>query len=104
MKIERTRKGRLKLRMSARLYAAQNGRCYLCGAVMTVEEATHDHVVPRVLGGKGKRNIALAHFACNTAKGGREPTADELSKAKQIMRVASQVRRQTILNALESRL
>lgn len=74
-----------------RLYVAQAGRCSLCDGFMlpvcavVVQpqedwQITQDHVQPRFHGGggRGAENILLAHAGCNTAKGHRPPTDDEI--------------------------
>lgn len=68
----------------ARLFAEQNGRCYLCGRLMTLQRkikknggiskgfATFDHVVPRKNGGTAYfTNIKLAHRKCNNRRGAK---------------------------------
>lgn len=63
-----------------RLFALQNGRCHLCGRLMTLKRlnsrnpgkgfATFDHVVPRKNGGTAYfTNIKLAHRKCNNQRG-----------------------------------
>ena len=76
------------------LYAAQGGLCSLCGEFMlprsNVSRArgtiSEEHVQPRSRGGGGRdaRNVVLAHTACNTAKGRRLPTKEELQYAEAI--------------------
>jgi 5-methylcytosine-specific restriction endonuclease McrA len=48
----------------------RNNRCSYCGAELTLETSTLDHVVPRSSGGRDiMRNLALACHACNLEKG-----------------------------------
>lgn len=54
----------------AALYAAFNGVCQLCFAPVTPEEASADHIVPRVAGGqRWPGNLRLAHRECNSKRG-----------------------------------
>jgi 5-methylcytosine-specific restriction endonuclease McrA len=44
-------------------------QCYLCGAALTIREATVDHIVPRGYGGAVEgRNRAWCCERCNTVK------------------------------------
>lgn len=43
-----------------------------------------DHLVPRSKGGKGKRNIVLAHRICNEKRSDKPPTNDMLNRARAI--------------------
>jgi hypothetical protein len=67
----------------------QDGVCPLCGGPLREDRTLHasevhwsttvDHVWPLSLGGRnGFGNILLAHRACNSAKGGREPYPCEI--------------------------
>ncbi len=56
------------------VYARDKGRCAYCGSKISHAEATYDHVVPRVQGGKTNwTNIVIACSPCNVKKGGRRP-------------------------------
>lgn len=56
-------------------------KCYYCGKVMTrhpwvkgvvenFDQRTKDHIVPKILGGKGKHNnTVICCFQCNVEKG-----------------------------------
>ena len=69
----------------ASLWAAQSGRCALCGTPMlrnrfeapharvwAKQRATIDHVIPRSKGGTDRPdNLQLAHARCNKIKGNR---------------------------------
>lgn len=71
-------RGRELLR--AKLHAAQDGLCGLCGdPICLPSDGTIDHVVPRALGGGNSRNVLLAHGECNNLKADRSPTAEELT-------------------------
>lgn len=62
----------------AKIFNAQEGVCILCGGSMSFRRASKEHIVPRPLGGsRWWGNIALAHRACNMAKGDELPS-DEL--------------------------
>ncbi|MCI0545147.1 MAG: HNH endonuclease [Actinobacteria bacterium] len=54
----------------AKLHRDCGGRCHLCGKPVLLEDATRDHVVTTSRGGtNAKKNIKLAHQACNSARG-----------------------------------
>jgi 5-methylcytosine-specific restriction endonuclease McrA len=69
----------------ARLWAAQGGRCALCGEAMPAGRGdvahatiwkklrpTFDHIRPRARGGgDAEANLQLAHAECNWRKGDR---------------------------------
>lgn len=67
--------GRTTKRLRQRLWKQQKGRCSLCGGQMrkrgpmSGNRATLDHIIPRSAGGRGGRNLALACYACNQARG-----------------------------------
>lgn len=76
------------------LLSAQQQRCAYCrremrrragGGMMEPWDATIDHVYPIYLGGKDVfENYVAACYTCNSAKGGRAPTDEELAKAAAI--------------------
>lgn len=81
----------------AQIWRAQDGRCFLCGAEMTRGDGlkasgatrhltwTREHIYPR--GGTGRglhNNVALSHSRCNSDRGGREPTPDEIERGRLI--------------------
>lgn len=75
----------LKKLQYRKLYDVQEGRCYLCNDEMNVYDITIDHVVPVSLGGKDKmHNKLLAHSICNSEKGNRMPTKNELDLMRDI--------------------
>ncbi len=58
---------------------AEESYCHLCGGTEFVDEPRHpmsrtvDHVVPLSEDGRllDRRNLRLAHYSCNSSKGGR---------------------------------
>lgn len=76
-----------------KLYDAQNGRCFLCNGVMVWGEAaanyrdmgwTRDHVYPKSTHPNTPNNLVLAHPPCNTRKGSRPPTEDEVRRTAEL--------------------
>jgi hypothetical protein len=75
----------------ARLFDAQDCKCFICGEPMIRGEAalrfgkmgwTREHVFPRGGSGWGLRNnIVLSHPFCNGKRGHSEPTEAEIQKA-----------------------
>jgi len=69
----------------ARTYLVQEGLCALCQEPMAplgepCEKwvcPTEEHIIPKSKGGEWLGTVA-AHQICNTAKGDRDPTEDEL--------------------------
>ncbi|MBI5495338.1 MAG: HNH endonuclease [Deltaproteobacteria bacterium] len=56
------------------VFVRDGGRCQYCRARVARPEATYDHVVPRVMGGRTCwENVVIACMACNQRKGGRTP-------------------------------
>lgn len=52
------------------LLELQNWRCCWCGKALTLEFATLEHIIPKVMGGSlSFDNTAAAHGTCNTARG-----------------------------------
>lgn len=48
--------------------------CQYCGAVLSTDDLTYDHIVPRSRGGRTEwENIVTACVDCNRKKGGRTP-------------------------------
>lgn len=76
------------------LFEAQASRCFCCDEPMVRGESakrygkmgwSREHVYPRGGAGHGlQNNIVLSHPMCNGDRGGREPTGDEVSKARAI--------------------
>ncbi|NCO59323.1 MAG: HNH endonuclease [Deltaproteobacteria bacterium CG_4_8_14_3_um_filter_51_11] len=56
------------------IYARDNHCCQYCGAKMSPEELTYDHVIPKSRGGKTEwSNIVTCCMPCNRKKGGATP-------------------------------
>lgn len=56
--------------IKSKLLIEQDNKCYFCQCVLTIEEATVDHLVPRSKGGKtNKANCVAACKPCNNKKG-----------------------------------
>lgn len=56
------------------IYARDRGRCQYCFVDVALRDATYDHVIPRVNGGRTEwTNIVIACQPCNRRKGGRSP-------------------------------
>jgi 5-methylcytosine-specific restriction endonuclease McrA len=52
------------------LLALQNWRCCWCGKPLTLEFATIEHIIPKVMGGSlSLDNTAVAHGLCNKQLG-----------------------------------
>lgn len=61
------------------IYNKAGGRCQICGAPLTFEEATIDHILPISRGGKNEEdNYAVVCSACNTRKSNN--TQEELNR------------------------
>lgn len=69
------------IKIRARLFRAQHGRCYLCGNLFRRRKLflpTVDHVRPKSKGWGKDLNSLLACTPCNRAKANREPYPCEL--------------------------
>jgi len=56
------------------VYARDSGKCQYCARRVPRQEATYDHVVPRIQGGPTTwDNVVIACVPCNQRKGGRTP-------------------------------
>lgn len=76
------------------LYRVQEGKCFHCGEEMVwgnnwrrMKNKLHwskEHVYPRKTHRGINNNIVLAHRSCNTARGHRPPTDDEIERTKKI--------------------
>ena len=73
------------------LWEAQEGHCLYCGGLMLSryrypehpDSDTCDHVWPRASGGPDSPgNFALMHRKCNSNKGRRLPTAEEMERLR----------------------
>lgn len=92
----------LRARQNRRMFKAQDGRCWLCGAPMLLlfngerlhhpAAATREHVIPRSAGGTDAlHNIRLTHRICNQLRGS---TVDpEVSRSKVRGRLGPHLRR-----------
>lgn len=69
------RVSRQTLRFSRRnLFARDQQRCQYCGRILTMNQMSIDHVIPRKQGGETTwDNVVCSCVACNTRKGGRTP-------------------------------
>ena len=64
-------------RKKAAQYRHQQGRCWLCGSALTLDQMTKDHVQPLSKDGSPDwDNIRLACDACNARKADREMRVD----------------------------
>lgn len=92
----------LSASIRTRLFEAQGGLCYLCGAYM--HAPTEDHVVPKALGGKNRANRLLSCSSCNNRKANRPPYACELLALRAFnLRVVHRARAVTPEDAQEAR-
>lgn len=58
------------------------GQCFYCHCAMEFEQFTIDHQIPKSKGGSNRHgNLVAACSRCNTAKGDRMPTSEELERA-----------------------
>jgi hypothetical protein len=49
-----------------RAWTRQNGKCCWCGRTVALECCTHEHILPRILGGTDAyENMAVSHLECN---------------------------------------
>jgi 5-methylcytosine-specific restriction endonuclease McrA len=57
-------------------------KCWMCGNVLSFNDATVDHIRPKSKGGRNSaENYKLACRACNEARGGRQLTSEEMRRA-----------------------
>lgn len=71
------------------LWAAQRKLCFHCAEPMNWtgpsyadRKVSREHLFPKSTTGRGLfNNIVLAHRSCNTARGAREPTHEEIARA-----------------------
>ena len=70
------------------LYDAQGGLCHICGKEMRRSPAkkrgdtrgfTLDHIIPRAYGARKNKNVLLAHWQCNNARGHKPATPEQLA-------------------------
>jgi len=73
------------------IYERDQGICHICRQPVAYEEASRDHLRPRVAGGKTVwHNIALAHSRCNNARGHTPLAPDKLPQVTRDIGVMSQ--------------
>ena len=64
------RRNTKRLRKRQRVYQRDQYTCKLCGALLTDQTATLDHIIPRSKGGSGAiTNLVTACRSCNQKKG-----------------------------------
>lgn len=57
-----------------RLYLRDEAVCHLCTGMVSLKDASIDHVLPRSRGGADAwENVKLAHLTCNLAKSNKLP-------------------------------
>jgi len=86
---------RRRRRLLIRLAELQDNLCFQCGEPMRLphpdasygngelnaeDYASYDHLYPKIKGGKGGFNLVISHRGCNSKKGDRPPTPQELVK------------------------
>lgn len=60
------------------LWLLKGPDCWLCGKILTVDESTTDHVVPRSKGGQDTfSNCQVACAPCNSLRGNDSPTPEQ---------------------------
>lgn len=72
----------------AALLKHQGGLCFYCRKPLKLAGATRDHLFP-AMAGRGRTlglNKVMACGECNATKGCRQPTPDEVAKARRIYR------------------
>ena len=84
VRAKRDRKSPLKKSWSTRLAKAQNGLCFYCGEKPRQERgriATMDHFIPHAKGGGDRMdNLVYACQRCDSKKGDRMPTPEEIRR------------------------
>jgi 5-methylcytosine-specific restriction endonuclease McrA len=68
----------------AEMLRVQRGRCFYCDGEITTKSATRDHLFPRASGRQLNLNKVLACRKCNCRKGCRQPTDDEVNRARDL--------------------
>lgn len=78
----------------AKMFRAQRGRCFHCGEPMALIVprgapknlgVTREHLFPKRGTGWGMaNNVVLAHPVCNETKAAREPTDEEIERARSL--------------------
>ncbi len=90
---------RRRRRLLIRLAELQDNLCFHCGESMRLPDpdasygngelnaedyASYDHLHPRIKGGKGGFNLVISHRGCNSKKGDRPPTFEEMEKLESL--------------------
>lgn len=68
----------------AQAWAIFGHECFFCEITLSRSTRTFDHFIPRVRGGQTRGNIVPSCAPCNTKKGGRLPTTEEMRKFRRI--------------------
>lgn len=72
----------VKSKVRMEVYSTHAGLCFYCNTYLFYQRMTIDHMVPLIRGGTNARdNLVCACGPCNTAKGDRMPTVQELDRA-----------------------
>lgn len=71
-------------RQLKRLLGIQGWRCFYCRSRLRLEQATRDHVLPMCRGGTNAENLVAACLRCNSEKGDRLPTDEEMIRCEAI--------------------
>lgn len=67
-----------------KLYEAQEGKCFYCDKPLRTSGSL-DHFIPKSKGGSNAwYNMVMTHHQCNTAKGNRMPTEEEITRFNQL--------------------
>lgn len=70
------------------IYLRDNQRCWLCLSLVSEEEASVDHVLPKASGGhNGDNNLRLAHKRCNSIRGKEFPGTLQRQKGGGVKRM-----------------
>lgn len=67
-----------------KLFEANDCKCYICGKTGLSEKMTSDHVFPDSRGYTLIGNLMPAHQKCNSKKGNRQPTEEEIQSAQML--------------------
>lgn len=77
-----------------KLFAEQEGICYLCGELMERKDASIDHVIPQKFGGKSGPKKA-AHQICNSVRGHDLGEIDQSYYLKQRQKIEARLEKRT---------
>lgn len=89
---------RYKERRILKLYYLQQGRCFICNEGMDINDINIDHVFPvsKYKYKNRRNNFLLAHIKCNSKKGNRNPTYNEVLKLLIIHNKFNKLNNQTL--------